>query len=354
MGDVFDELSGQARAVRALRHYVTSPVHAYLFSGRPETNLHDALRIFATALQCPANGCGTCETCRLTSNGLNPDVYWAERAGVAWRIEEIREAERVSRRRPVGPRFQIIILEDVELMTTGGSPSAAALLKSLEEPPARTIFLLSARELPSALDTIVSRCVTVEFGALRIEDLVATLVAEGASADAAREAATAAGGDIRRARVLLRDSALAHRVAQWRRLPDELVGPPAVAMNLVAEIQQAIDAAALPLVEMQEEEMARREAEASQVGQRGVVGRKEIEAQFKREQRRFRHDELRFGLSSLTEVYRERLNVALREGRNTQAPIRAIEEVAATYARVGSNVDETLLLSDLLLRLGAL
>ena len=105
--------------------------------------------------------------------------------------------------------------------------------------------------------------------------------------------------------------------------------------------------------------MASRSANAREMGQRSVANRKDIEAQFKREQRRFRIDELRFGLTSLTNVYRERLReslVAEREGDprahyRVGASLSAIEVVAEANRRLGSNMDETLLVHDLMLSL---
>src|ERR1700677_2789539 len=185
MTDVFTRLVGQDRAVASMRQYALNPVHAYLFTGPPGASVRDPLLAFAAALQCPRHGCGECDICRLVLAEQDADVYFAERAGVSWRMEEVREAERVSRRRPLGEGYQIVVIEDVELTTTGAAPSAAALLKSLEEPPPRTIFLLSAEELSPALDTISSRCVEVRLRALSASDLEAVLVAEGSSGEAA-------------------------------------------------------------------------------------------------------------------------------------------------------------------------
>jgi len=214
MTDVLDALVGQETAVAAMRQYVKAPVHAYLISGPVGSSLHDAVLTFAAALQCPQNGCGTCETCRLVLSDADADVYFAERAGLSWRIDELREADRVSRRRPLGSGYQIVVIEDVELTTTGASPSAAALLKSLEETPSRTIFLLSAEDVPSALDTIASRCVELKLKGLSEEDIAEVLIREGATALAARAAASAANGNLRRARILGRDDELAQRIAQ--------------------------------------------------------------------------------------------------------------------------------------------
>jgi DNA polymerase-3 subunit delta' len=359
VSDVFDRLVGQDRAVASMRQYVHSPVHAYLFSGPAGSSVRDALLCFAAALQCPRHGCGECDVCRLVLSEQEPDVYFAERSGVAWRLEEIREAERVSRRRPLGSGYQIVVIEDVELTTTGATVSAPALLKSLEEPPPRTIFLLSAEELSDALDTVVSRCVDVKLRALGEEDLRSILESEGASARVARDAAAAANGNLRRARVLVRDRELATRVASWRSVPERLSGTPAASSRVAQEISSSLDEAITPLQQVQEEEMARRTSDARELGLRAVANRRDVEAQFRREQRRFRLDELRFGFSALTGVYRERMVENLEASANGDArseyrvgaSLRAIDVVAEANRRLTTNVDETLLLHDLMLSL---
>jgi len=359
MTDVFDRLVGQERAVASLRQYAHSPVHAYLFSGPSGSSVRDALVVFAAALQCPHHGCGVCEICRLVLSEQDPDVHFADRSGVSWRMEEIREAERVSRRRPLGAGYQVVVIEDVELTTTGASPSAPALLKSLEEPPPRTIFLLSAEELPGELDTIVSRCVDVKLRSLSVDDLEAILVGDGAPLDAARSAALAANGNLRRARVLVRDADLVSRVAQWRSVPGRLSGTPAGAALVAQEIAQSLDEAITPLQQVQQEELDRRVNDAKEMGLRSVPNRKDIEAQFKREQRRFRLDELRFGFSALTGVYRERLVENLEEVSNGDArseyrvgaSLRAIDAVTTANRRLTTNIDESLLLHDLMFSL---
>jgi hypothetical protein len=105
--------------------------------------------------------------------------------------------------------------------------------------------------------------------------------------------------------------------------------------------------------------MEHRVQDAREMGLRTVANRRDIEAQFKREQRRFRIDELRFGLTALTNVYRERLAESLAAGGSGDArseyrvgaSIRAIEVVAEANRRLSSNIDETLLLNDLMLSL---
>lgn len=356
MTDVFSPLIGQDHAVAAMRQFVKHPVHAYLFSGPIGSNLHEVITMFCAALQCPENGCGTCEACRLALEGKDPDIYFAERSGVSWRIDELREAERIGRRRPLANGYQIIVIEDIELTTTGTAPSAAALLKSLEEPPAKTIYLLTAEEIPEELETIESRCVELRLEALSEEMITALLVSEGATQSAADIAAKAANGNLRRARVLASDGELAKRIATWRAVPDRLDGTPSTSAAVAGEIVSALNAAVAPLQAMQERDLEERIQSAKDMGQRSVANRKDIETQFKREQRRFRIDELRFGLSALTNVYREKLHANLEGGDarseyRVGASIRAIEAVAQANRRLSSNLDETLLLNDLMLSL---
>lgn len=364
MTDVFDRLLGQERVVGALRRYAVAPVHAYLFHGPGDSSVRDAMVTFAAALQCPEHGCGSCEACRRVLAHTDPDVHVVERSGAAWRIEEIRDAERVARRRPLGAGFQIVIIEDVELTTTGAVPSASALLKTLEEPPDRTVFLLGAHELTPGLETIISRCLDVRLRPLSDLQLIEILVREGAPAQVASDAARAASGNLRRARVLVRDDDLSTRLAQWRSVPERLNGACAASALVAQELSLSLDAALAPLRQVQDEEMSRREDDAREMGWRSVTNRRDVDAQFKREQRRFRQEELRFGLTVLTEVYRERLLENLeaagprpaadpRSDYRVGASLRAIDAVTSAYRHLATNVDESLLLHDLMLTLMA-
>jgi len=360
MADVFDRLVGQPQAIAALRGHARAPVHAYLFTGPVGAALSDAAVAFAAALQCPDRGCGHCEACRLVLSGNDPDVTIVERAGLAWRVAEIREAERVGRRRPLGDSWQVVVLEDVDLTTTGATPSAAALLKSLEEPPARTIYLLTTEAWTPALETIASRCAIVTLRSMSEGDLARVLESDGVDHQTARSAAAAANGNLRRARVLVRDVDLAERVERWCAVPDRLNGTPARASEVAREIVGALDGASAPLVGIQDEEMARRAEEARSVGQRALTNRRELEAGFKREQRRMRTDDLRFGLAALTHVYRARVLDDLassgdaRASARLDASLRAVDAIAETNRRLALNVDETLLLTDLMLTLSGL
>lgn len=355
MSDVFDFILGQDRAVVALRHHARRPVHAYLFSGPAGAGVREGVRAFSAALQCPDFGCGQCEACRLALADADADIAILEREGTQWRVSEMQRAEQLARRQPLGSGYTIVVIEEVELALQ----SAATLLKILEEPPRRTVFLLTADLLPPSMSTVLSRCVEIPFAPIT-EDVIADyLVRAGVEAVAARAAADASGGDLRRAQVLARDEALATRLAAWQGVPDRLNGVSARAGEIVSELQHAVDAALAPLVAFQDEEMERLSANAREMGLRSLPHRREIEDRFKREQRRFRRDDLRFGLSALARVYRERMVVGLEQSDESEtrgrvlaaASITSIELIDDAARALASNADESLVLGHLLLEL---
>jgi len=355
MGDVFDLVLGQERTVAAMRHHARQPVHAYVLTGPAGSGMPEAITAFTAALQCPRHGCGECDVCRLVIAGADTDITIVYRSGTNWTVDEFAEAERVSRRRPLGSGYQIVVIENIELSTS----SSGKLLKILEEPAARTIFVLTAESMPESLDTIWSRCIEIAFSPLSEEVITDYLVRSGADLLAARAAASASGGDLKRAQVLARDADLARRVALWQAVPDRLDTVTAHTAQLADEIVAAVDSAVAPLAVLQEEEMERQRDNAREMGVRGVAGRREIEARFRREQLRFRREDLRFGLSTLTRAYRQRMLLGLedledgeRRSRLTvEGAINAIELIDETSRTINSNVNESLLITNLLLGL---
>ena len=356
MSDVFSSLVGQVGVVNALRRYAEQPSHAYLFTGPPGAGKLEAAVAFAAALECPDHGCGTCDECARVLRGSHPDVSIVARAGVQWSVDEIREAERVARRRPLHQSHQILILPSIELSTN----AAPALLKTLEEPPRRTIFILLADELPEHLVTIESRCVEVNFHSLSTEDILLVLEREGVPAVQARTSAEASAGNLDRARLLANDPQLADRLAAWRRLPEMLTSnsPASLATSTLAALEGAVE----PLKARHAEELDQFKTEAEGPGRRRVGGVKEVELRHQREQRRFRTDELRFGLAALTRTYRERMISSLEgvadgdaRGRtDARSAIACIEAIASSSDALSLNANESLLLTNLFTQLSRL
>ncbi len=198
-----DLLVGQPRAVDLLRHALTAHGrlhHAYLFAGPPGVGKRTAALALAAAIACPeapGSGCGRCNACRHVATGTHPDVLHIvpdrSKARPEIKIEQVRE-ELLPRLAflPNESPSRIVLLEDADLM----NPIAAnALLKTLEEPPNGTRFVLTC-DAPSRLPaTIPSRCQVVRFVPLGEEPLVKLLVERHGFADAdARAAARLAEG----------------------------------------------------------------------------------------------------------------------------------------------------------------
>ncbi len=356
MSDVFSSLVGQAGAVNALRRYAEQPSHAYLFTGPAGAGKLEAATAFAAALQCPTHGCGTCDECGRVLRGSHPDVTVVTRAGVQWSVDEIRESERIARRRPLHDGYQILILPSIELSTN----AAPALLKTLEEPPRRTIFILLADELPEHLVTIESRCVEVNFHALSTEEILTILEREGVASVQARTSAEAAAGNLDRARLLANDPQLSDRLNAWRRLPETLTSssPAALASTMLAALEGAVE----PLKARHAEELEQFKAESEGPGRRRVGGVKEVEQRHQREQRRFRTDELHFGLAAVTRAYRERMVASLEgvadgdnRGRNdARSAIACMEAISKASDSLALNANETLMLTNLFTQLSRL
>ncbi len=345
-GEVLDGIVGQDPARRQLAAALADPVHAYLFLGPPGAGQREAAVRFAAALLCPNGGCGTCASCTETLAGRHPDCTLVERRGAAIPVDDAREVRQLAQRTPRSARRQVVVLADFHLV----DEAAPALLKTIEEPPPSTVFLVLADALGPGLVTIASRCVRVPFHAYADDDLTALLVADGVDLTLAGEAAAAAGGRLDRARLLARDPGFAARLARWQTLPDRLDGTGATVAVLAGELAEACDEPVAVVKAAQADELAALEELARRSGERAVPGRQAVDDRHRREQRRVRTDELRAGLAALAAAYRARLAAPVppAELARLLACCEAIDEAGAALVR---NPNESLLLQSLLLRL---
>ena len=334
---------GQERAVAQLEGAARNPVHAYLLVGPPGTGKRAAAQAFAASLLCPNGGDGTCESCRQALAGTHPDLIMVERQGAAITVGQAAEITRLAVRSPVQSERKVLVLVDFHLVAEAGP----ALLKTIEEPPPSTVFVVLAEHVPSELVTIASRCCRIDFGPLAPERVAVALVAEGVDPSVAAEAAASSGGRLDRARLLASDAGFAERRAAWEGVPARLDGTGATVVQLVDELVASTDTVLEPL-------RARHAAEREALDERVKVtgeragSRKEIEDRQKREERRLRTDELRSGLATLAGVYRDRL--ASGKG-DASAAVAALDALGATNEALVRNPNEALQLQALLVRL---
>ncbi|HEX4863289.1 MAG TPA: hypothetical protein VFV02_04405 [Acidimicrobiales bacterium] len=364
---LYRDVYGQDRAVAALVAAANRPVHAYLFVGPPGSGKEQAARGFAAALLCGATPAdGTCEVCRRALEGVHPDVVEIEREGASISIDTAREVTRIASTSPVEGDRKVVILHDFHLVRESGP----ALLKTIEEPPPTTVFIVLADYLPAELVTIASRCVRIDFAALTETQIAEALEASGVDPGRASELAAASEGRLDRARLLAEDGGFHARRQAWRSVPSRLDGTGATAALIADELVAMLDASVAPLNARQaveRESLEARNAKAAEVtgsakgGRSRAAGRaskavltaglRELEEGQRREARRQRTDELRAGLAALAGAYRERLTATA----GTPAARQAMEAVAAINQLAQDlqyNPGELLALQALLVKIG--
>jgi len=169
----FDEVVGQPAIVQTLKNAVKNNrlAHAYLFSGPRGTGKTSTARILAKALNCEGGPtvkpCGKCQSCLKIRDGHSVNVIEIDAASNRG-IDEIRELRERIRYAPVEGRYKVYIIDEVHMLT----PEAFnALLKTLEEPPTHTIFVLATTELQKVPLTIASRCQRLDFGRIRLAEI---------------------------------------------------------------------------------------------------------------------------------------------------------------------------------------
>jgi DNA polymerase-3 subunit delta' len=343
--DPWADVVGQDRAVADLRGSAVAPVHAYLFVGPRGSGKRDLARAFAAELL--SAGAATPEdrdrAVRLALAEHHPDLIVIERVGAAISAEQARDVREQASRSAVEGDRKVLVLDEFHLVQENVGP---ILLKTIEEPPPGTYFLVLVEDVTPALETIQSRCVRIDLGPVAESTIAARLVTEGVAPDVAAPAAAAAAGDLRRARVLAGDPRLALRRDAWHAAPARLDGAGHAAVSVADELLAMIDDAAAPLEARQAEERQALEARVKEYGERGA-GRKTMEERHKRELRRHRADELRFGLAVLSRRYRD---AAVASDR--PAPyLAAVDAIRRTAEGLIRNPNERLQLIALLAQL---
>jgi len=160
---VYADLVGQEHVVEILEKAVLATrtgeetqemTHAWVFTGPPGSGRSSAAVAFAQALVCANNGCGTCNECKSAANGAHPDVEIIRTEGLSIKIDEVRELLTRVAWAPSMGGWRVVVMEDADRLTES---AANALLKAIEEPGNRTVWLLCAPTLHDVLPTIQNR-----------------------------------------------------------------------------------------------------------------------------------------------------------------------------------------------------
>lgn len=343
MSSVFADLVGQDDAVEILRRAAaaaaaiidgdksaTGMTHAWIFTGPPGSGRSVAARAFAAALQCvDGTGCGACAGCRTTLAGTHADVRLVVPEGLSISVAEMRELVLRAASAPAGGRWQVVIIEDADRM---GERASNALLKAIEEPSPRTVFLLCTPSThPDDISvTIRSRCRVVSLRQPSAEAVAAVLTErDGIAAEVASWAAAAAQGHIGRARRLAADPGARERRQAVLSVPRRLTGIGACFEAASALIESTKAEAEAAVADLDAAERAALETALGKGGTgrgaagaiRGVAGQlKELERRQKSRATRAQRDALDRALVDLAGFYRD---VLVRTVGAPVAPVHA-------------------------------
>ncbi|MFD6415841.1 DNA polymerase III subunit delta' [Streptomyces sp. NPDC060194] len=324
--------------------------HAWLFTGPPGSGRATAARAFAAALQCvspdralgAAPGCGFCDGCHTALTGTHADVTVVATEGLTLGVKQTRELVRGASLSPAVGRWQVIVVEDADRFT---EQAANAVLKAVEEPAPRTVWLLCAPSLEDVLPTIRSRCRHLTLRTPPVDAVADILIRrDGIDPQLAHDSARATQGHIGRARRLATDPAARDRRSAVLRMPLRV----ADLGGCLKAAQELVDAAAAEAKQVAEEvdEKETEELRAAMGGgpggrmPRGTAGvMKELEKRQKSRLTRTQRDSLDLALTDLAGFYRDVL--ALQFGSQVAIANVAMGDALDRVARE-SSAEQTL------------
>lgn len=389
---VWDDVVGQETAIGVLQRAVTSAQailgggaargtqpgmsHAWLITGPPGSGRSNAARAFAAALQCADGGCGRCHQCTTAMSGTHADVTLVATEHVQLRVDDVRPLVGLAQRSPSGGRWRVIVIEDADRLNDS---SGNVLLKAVEEPPQRTVWLLCAPSADDVLTTIRSRCRRIGLRIPPVDEVARLLVRrDGADPAVAAFAARSAQSHIGLARRLALDEGARIRRREVLMLPRQLrsVGEAVAAAGQLVDV--AADEAKAATAERDASERA---ALLHSLGAEGLVTLppavraqvRQLEENQKRRARRAVNDVLDRALIDLLSLYRDVLVLQLSdsngpavelvnaelaaqiaaEARNRTAAqtVRRMEAIGATRERIEANVSPLLAIEALMVQL---
>ena len=332
--DVFDRLVGQHEPAEVLRRAAEAahrlvdgePVapgelaHAWLFTGPAGSGRSVAARAFAAALQCPYGGCGVCQACHTTLAGTHADVRIVVPDGLTIGVDAMRELVVKASTAPLSGRWMVVLVEDADRLTEAASN---ALLKAVEEPPERTVFLLCAPSVhPDDVSvTIRSRCRMVALRTPSVEAVAEVLISrDGVQPATARWAAAVSQGHVGRARRLATDEHAQARRRAVLAVPRSLTAVAAcfdAAGSLITAAEQeaaeaTTDLAVEETAELKQALGAGGTGKGSAAATRGTAAQlKDLERRQRSRATRAQRDALDRALVDLAAFYRDVLTVRL-------------------------------------------
>ena len=348
ISSVFGDLVGQEHIVDVLQSAVAATrsgdealgitdqamTHAWLFTGPPGSGRSSAAVAFAQALVCPSDGCATCNACRSVITNAHPDVEVIRTEGLSIKIDEVRELLARVAWAPSMGGWRVVVMEDADRLTES---AANALLKAIEEPGSRTVWLLCAPTLHDVLPTIRSRCRHLQLVTPSTQAVAQVLQnRDGISPQMADFAARVSQGHIGRARYLAKNEAVRNTRTTIMQLPLTLKS----ISSAFAAAQTLVDLATDQANESAEERNQIELDDLSLAYGKGATGRgmatggakaiKELEKEQKTRSTRMVRDGLDAALLDIATFYRDVMMV--QAGANDGLINKELENQITTYA----------------------
>jgi DNA polymerase-3 subunit delta' len=346
MSSVFDDLVGQEHITEILQGAVATSrtgeesqemTHAWVFTGPPGSGRSSAAVAFAQALICPNNGCGICSDCNAAKTSGHPDVEIIRTEGLSIKVEEVRELLTRVAWAPSMGGWRVVVMEDADRLTES---AANALLKAIEEPGTRTVWLLCAPTLHDVLPTIRSRCRHLQLRTPSLQAVTNVLInRDNIAPSMADFAARVSQGHIGRAKYLATNESVRSNRKIIMQLPLQLG-------SLAAAFQAAQTLVDLATHEANESSDERNEKEIEKLQEaygKGTTGRematggakavKELEKEQKSRSTRMVRDSIDGALLDIATFYRD---VMMVPSGNTESIINTdmrveIESYASTH-----------------------
>ena len=343
MTSVFDDLVGQEHIIEILQGAVAASrtreesqemTHAWVFTGPPGSGRSSAAVAFAQALICPNHGCGTCNDCNSAKTHGHPDVEIIRTEGLSIKVEEVRELLTRVAWAPSMGGWRVVVMEDADRLT---EPAANALLKAIEEPGTRTVWLLCAPTLHDVLPTIRSRCRHLQLRTPSLEAVTNVLINRDHIAPGMADfAARVSQGHIGRAKYLATNESVRSNRKTIMQLPLQLG-------SLAAAFQAAQTLVDLATTEANASSDERDEKEVEKLQEaygKGATGRgmatggakavKELEKEQKSRSTRMVRDSIDGALLDIATFYRD---VMMVQSGNTDSMINTdLREQIESYA----------------------
>lgn len=284
--------------------------HAWLFTGPPGSGRSNTALAFAAALVCSRSGCNECLDCRTALSGTHADVELIKTEGLSIKIEEIRDLITRASWSPAVAQYRVVIIEDADRLTES---AANALLKAIEEPGLRTIWLLCAPTLGDVLPTIRSRTRNLTLRTPSISAVRKLLENESVNPQIAELSARASQGHIGRARFLANNPEARSRRTDILKVPltiTDIASAFRCAQILVDAAKREAEGEADRLNDL--ELTAFKEAwgqQGTRVVQGGAKAIKDLEKEQKSRQTRMVRDYLDRALLDIATLYRDILLV---------------------------------------------